>query len=315
MKKKTNDIKATVSDLELLKANLRMANSIHENIIADDFIVLMDNTPFLKDYVFDTAFSSETNHHILLIHSGWVKHSVGYSDQTVKSKSVVFIPAGLVISIEEYSKDFRASVITFKINDLELVERFLANDVVQLNVGYSEYNLLLGYFSLLNNLASAPSKFERDFDFLVLSLVMHIKNLENMVAGSRPVLYANRRQEIATDFLKLLNGSSPHPRKIGDYAKRLEISENYLSAVVKEITGRTVMELVDNKSLELIKRSLGRKSKPRLKDLAMDLGFSSVPQLIRFFKRHTGQTPGEFRKEVREKGGQRSKVKGQRSEV
>ena len=144
MKKKTNDIKATVSDLELLKANLRMANSIHENIIADDFIVLMDNTPFLKDYVFDTAFSSETNHHILLIHSGWVKHSVGYSEQTVKSKSVVFIPAGMVISIEEYSKDFRASVITFKINDLELVERFLANDVVQLNVGYSEYNLLLG---------------------------------------------------------------------------------------------------------------------------------------------------------------------------
>ena len=302
-----------VADLEDVKSDLRLINYIHENVIADDFMIIMDNSPFVQDYAFDSAFRSENNHHILLVKSGWTKHVVNYQEYTTNAKSVVFIPAGSVISVEEFSKDFRASIVTFKTNDLYMPSPFQFDNIADVSIGYSEYETLYSYLSLINRLVSAPSKQKSDFDYLLFSLIMRIKYLEKETVGAETKLFGNRKQELVADFMKLINSAEVLPRKIRDYSKLLNTSDNYLSVALKEITGHTVMDLVNKKSLMQIKNSLSRPKKPPLQELSKNLGFSSSSQLIRFFKHHTGQTPGEYRKEVRAgDGGQKSKVKGRK---
>lgn len=287
-----------VADLEDVKSDLRLINYIHENVIADDYMIIMDNSPFVQDYVFDSAFRSENSHHILLVKSGWVRHVVNYQEFTTNAKSVVFIPAGFVISVEEFSKDFRASIVTFKANDLYMPGHFLFDNIVDVSIGYAEYETLYAYLSLINRLVSSPSKKKSDFDYLLLSLMMRIKNLEKETVGAETKLFGTRKQELVADFMKLINSAEVLPRKIRDYSKLLNTSDNYLSVALKEITGHTVMELVNAKCIMQIKKFLKMPKKPPLQKLSQKFGFSSPSQLIRFFKRETGQTPGEFRKQL-----------------
>ena len=74
-----------------------------------------------------------------------------------------------------------------------------------------------------------------------------------------------------------------------------------MADVVKEKSGKTTMEWINEHTILLAKAMLAS-SNEMLESIAEKLRFSDASQFIKFFKKHTGETPNEYRKQMQAKG-------------
>ena len=84
------------------------------------------------------------------------------------------------------------------------------------------------------------------------------------------------------------------------YARELGITVNHLNDVVREITGQAAGEHIRQRRLLDAKRFLLH-SELTVAEIGYRLGFKDPSYFSRFFRRYQGNTPAEFREEIREK--------------
>ena len=77
-------------------------------------------------------------------------------------------------------------------------------------------------------------------------------------------------------------------------AEKLNLSPNYLSDLLKKETGKNTQEHIHYYLIEEAKNKL-LISNDRINEIAYELGFEYPQYFSRIFKRHTGQTPAEYR--------------------
>ena len=108
----------------------------------------------------------------------------------------------------------------------------------------------------------------------------------------------NRKEELASSFLNLLAESFKKERSVQYYADALSITPRHLSVVVKEVTGKTAGELIDD---VVIKEAKSLLSQPEMNVAltAQILEFSNQSFFGKFFKHHTGVSPSEYRSNSR----------------
>ena len=87
------------------------------------------------------------------------------------------------------------------------------------------------------------------------------------------------------------------PGTLADYARGAGISENYLSRLVKQSTGRSVGAWIDILRIQRAKRLLSSTSLPII-DIAVSVGVEDQSYFSRLFKKETGMTPSAFRKKM-----------------
>jgi len=101
---------------------------------------------------------------------------------------------------------------------------------------------------------------------------------------------------VVTRFKKLVWQCFAHNRTISDYATCLNISADYLSAIVKERTGKNARDIVAERVLLEAKRLL-LYTQFSVAEIADHLQFSEPSHFARFFRRHTGDRPLAFRRQ------------------
>jgi AraC family transcriptional regulator, transcriptional activator of pobA len=79
-----------------------------------------------------------------------------------------------------------------------------------------------------------------------------------------------------------------------DYADRLGISYKHLNEACRTVIGKTPKEFIDSCLILEMKRQLSI-STLSVKELTYQMGFDEPTNLVKYFKKHTGQTPAEFR--------------------
>lgn len=90
-------------------------------------------------------------------------------------------------------------------------------------------------------------------------------------------------------------------------AKSVHISPNYLSEKFKEVTGLNFVQYVTRTRTNKA-RVLLRDSNQRVSEIAFAVGFQSLSQFNRAFKKVTRQTPTAFRAEGRQSSNAASKT-------
>jgi len=85
-------------------------------------------------------------------------------------------------------------------------------------------------------------------------------------------------------------------RQLGFYAERLGMTIDRLNDHVKRATGVTAGHLVRQRVLSEAKRQLVFTMQP-IQNIAEELAFSDPSHFARFFRKHTGTTPHEFREQ------------------
>jgi AraC-like DNA-binding protein len=102
-------------------------------------------------------------------------------------------------------------------------------------------------------------------------------------------------EKLFTRFLRLVQTNCKRERRVSWYAQQLSISPKYLSLVVKQISGRTALEWIENYVTMELRVAL-KNSTRSIKEIAEDMNFPNQSFLGKYFKEHVGMTPSEYRK-------------------
>jgi AraC family transcriptional regulator of adaptative response / methylphosphotriester-DNA alkyltransferase methyltransferase len=112
-----------------------------------------------------------------------------------------------------------------------------------------------------------------------------------------------RPEEIAKDFNsildnhldKLIQGEEDTYLEIQDVAKLMHIHPTHLSNTIKEVTGKSPCDICNEKTINIAKKLL-RNPEKTIANIADKLTFEPT-NFTKYFKKHTGETPSEFRKQ------------------
>lgn len=104
----------------------------------------------------------------------------------------------------------------------------------------------------------------------------------------------NRQRAMYEQFMLLLNKHHCQEHSIKFYADQICISPKYLSAVIKQISGRSAAEWIDEYVI-LEAKNLLRYSTMNIQEIAYYLNFSTQSFFGKYFKHLTGMTPGQYR--------------------
>lgn len=97
-------------------------------------------------------------------------------------------------------------------------------------------------------------------------------------------------------FLELITVAEGKRGSVADYARQLCITPKYLSAAVRQASGKTALEWIHEYTLEAIAHEL-RFSDRSIKEIAVDYGFSSLSTFGKFVKMRLGLSPRAYRRE------------------
>lgn len=104
----------------------------------------------------------------------------------------------------------------------------------------------------------------------------------------------NRQDELFKKFMSLVHDNCATQREVGFYADQLCISPKYLTNIVRATTGESAKKIIDDFAILEIKVLL-QSSEYTIQEIADQLNFPDQSYLGRYFKRHEGTSPMEYR--------------------
>lgn len=110
-----------------------------------------------------------------------------------------------------------------------------------------------------------------------------------------------RQKELFEKFIFLVLKYSSTRREVKFYADELCITTRYLSTVVQNISGQTPKKIICNYSIQEIKMQL-RNTNDTMQEIAFRMHFPDQSFFARYFRKHTGMSPVEYR-EKKERAG------------
>ena len=108
--------------------------------------------------------------------------------------------------------------------------------------------------------------------------------------------YIPRKKELFRKFINELVESHLVSREVLFYANELGVSSGYLNEVCNEVSGHSAKAIIDSAVTAKLKYELSYSAKS-IQELSDEYNFPSQSYFTRYYKRMTGLTPSEFRKE------------------
>lgn len=127
---------------------------------------------------------------------------------------------------------------------------------------------------------------------------MFYANLCTMTAEVEPVYddTKNRSKEYFVRLLQLLGEHYKTERSVEFYAEKMRLTPKHLSRSIRNYSGRSVHQWIDAFVVQEIKNLL-KHSTLSVQQISYELQFSNPSFMGQYFKRVTGKTPGEYRRE------------------
>ena len=174
---------------------------------------------------------------------------------------------------------------------------FLINNPL-LDMEENEVKLLLHYYELAN--LKMQDK-ESPFHQAIMMSLLHCVIFELLAITDRIGKLSNGDDESMTQssitfkrFVELLTESDGRIRLVADFADMLNVTPKYLSNIVKQVSGRTALDLIHETCTHAIVRQLKYTDKS-IKEITNDLNFSSISFFGKFVKSQLGVSPRKFR--------------------
>lgn len=110
--------------------------------------------------------------------------------------------------------------------------------------------------------------------------------------GTDTQLYDRVRQ-----YEELLEQQFLTVREVSVYADQMSLTPNYLNHICKKVVGKTASQLLHERLIVEAQRLLTHTTQS-VKEIGFQLMFEDPSYFVRFFKKHTGHTPVEFRQQL-----------------
>lgn len=110
---------------------------------------------------------------------------------------------------------------------------------------------------------------------------------------------SNAHSQTYANFLRILEENFRRPEKISFYADKLFMSERNLNLICQEVMQQSVGEIIETRKLTEAKNLLINTNKT-VAEIGFELGYNEKAYFSKVFKRKTGQTPSDFRNEMKQ---------------
>lgn len=271
----------------------------------------------------DSIFCAETNPEITLITNTmkdfldcftftFIKEghcTIIYNDKKIKlSKNDLYIyTPGLKVEIIEVSDDYRGICLLVEKNIM--FENTITHNIVRaaylpvINLDCPKIHLdtktsfrVRGEMTEIIYFLKSDRLLKKEACLIIFSLML-IDITEFLKESGNNMRFSQKEESLVLDFMKLIASNFIEQRSIGFYAARLGISPIYLSRIVKQNTGKTVMthinELVAKEAAWLL-----RSTDKNVKEISKILNFADQASFNKFFHRMNGVSPSQFRKMI-----------------
>jgi AraC family transcriptional regulator, transcriptional activator of pobA len=143
-------------------------------------------------------------------------------------------------------------------------------------------------------------KNDKNPEEIIRSLLDLILLTCNQLYPREPLTLPNNKGHILVKkFMLLIEENFNKNLNVADYADKLAMSANHLTQIVKQITGKTTIEILQERNILEIKRLL-LYTNLSITEIALKMNFSDQSYFSKYFKKTTGQTPLEFRRGMEE---------------
>ncbi|MBO7193655.1 MAG: AraC family transcriptional regulator [Bacteroidaceae bacterium] len=239
--------------------------------------------------------------------AGELTFELNYTSYTLKENGFLIITPLDIVTFEKSSADYSSIVLVLPSESFSPILK----DINLLNFKYikqspviylhSEYLAL--YKQILSTLWQLKELVgEDEFDKIAslqissLSVVQQDYYNKYIANNDNSYEYIPRKKELFRIFINKLVEAHTVSREVLFYANELGVSSGYLNEVCNEVSGHSAKAIIDSAVTARLKYELSYTTK-NIQELADDFNFPSQSYFTRYYKRMTGLTPSEFRKE------------------
>ena len=311
-RKEMNDNPQTIS-LKRIKA---LAPYIEEQGIGEDFILgevsgkdVEQSEAILEMLQYPVRFDGFI---IFYLKKGHFTVDVNLNSYEVREKSLLIQVPGNIVKVSDYKAD--------RIGDMELIfvliskefmsgirfdflkvfqdsMRLLDNPCITLD----EFQMSLAndYFNLAKKVVKAPFTNKKEIISSLLTSLTYLSTdvWAHQVDEARKkanTQHSARLNQIFEEFIALVNEHHCSERAMAFYADKLCLTPKYLSKLIKQASGKSAPEWIDEFVI-LEAKNLLKYTNLSIKEIVFQLHFPNQSVFYKFFKAHTGMTPSEYR--------------------
>ena len=243
---------------------------------------------------------------VLLIAKGEINFSLNLEEYTAKENSLVIIAPNAIKKVAAVSKDCIVSGVNFTIDFLTSI-RMPKNDIELLDYFSSQFS---PHWNLNRKDASSVQQHMKQLNYRVATVNEQVYGKELLYHSFYIFLYeayglskkyavpfqhhVTRKENLVKNFTQLVQKQFREQRNVNSYAEQLSITPKYLTETVKEITGKTAGEIIDDFVLLEAKLLLDNPALS-IAEIADELHFSDQSFFGKYFKRLAGLSPKKYR--------------------
>ncbi|MCF2738091.1 helix-turn-helix domain-containing protein [Bacteroides caecigallinarum] len=240
---------------------------------------------------------------IIFCRKGTANIEIDLIPYEIVANTQLIIIAGSIVHNISNSDDFKISYITFKHEvydeataQLEPSFTFFLKEYPCVQLGEKRINKM-------NYLVEAMEDFyyEKTNCFRIKIFKNNIQSFLLDVYDKTRTLFkidkseeVGRREELFIKFIHLIHKYCPQQREVGFYAEKLYITSRYLSSITQNVADKSAKYIIDKHAIQRIKIML-KYSNMSIQDISYELNFPDQSFFSRYFKKHTGMSPLEYR--------------------
>lgn len=240
---------------------------------------------------------------IFICRQGTAQVDIDLKDYRIGPNSLVALLPGTIFRIIRTSDDFTISLFGFPSNMLHESAFRMEPGFFGFLKEHPHYVMPQGNSEAAEGLMMATAAIYADrenrFRNLIAKnqlqcLLMEIYDKSYRFFGRRQIEGGSRQDDLFMKFLALLHEVSASKREVTFYADKLCISTKYLTTICRKVSGKSAKVIIDSFALLEIKVLL-QSTKLNIQEISDRMGFPDQSYMGRYFKRHTGMSPKEYR--------------------
>lgn len=265
---------------------------------------ILSTTEFLNNFKINRKYFPQENVSIYL-KAGTLNLELNGKKYFLNSSSIFFIHKGSVYSILSYSDiDLYILEADPKMNSdllfgFSKYEAYQTQQHLQKSFQLEDSNFLV----IWQHIKTIDHYWQKDLadgfqDRIIRNLytaLVYMMVEVIFIKKKKPSALNDRKETIAIQFMQMVEKDFKQFRNLEHYASELNLSAKYISNCIRETTAANPRDIIAKTTVDFAKQQL-LQTPLTIEEISDNLHFSDVYSFGKFFKKHSGYSPGKFRK-------------------
>ena len=240
---------------------------------------------------------------IFICHAGSSRALYNMQEIRFRENEVAMILPNHIIHPIESSPDYTITVIMHSLAfEQEMTQRRMTHDrnkfhetpaCLLTNEDMAQYMKAVDMLELISN--TPVSRYPHRHDMLMAQTDIMAEMLDACRREIDEERVINRNRSVFNTFCNLLAQHYREQHEVAFYAEKAHLTTRHFSVIIKEVVGISASDYIEQYLATQAKNLLSTRPDLSVQQISFHLGYADSPSFCRFFKRHTGITPNDFR--------------------